>query len=78
VIGTAAVGAAVEFWEKTKFKGRIMDDSWEWFNQTRKLLIAAFEAGEIDYQQYINMNQKALRKILTVLEKCNDQELTIS
>jgi hypothetical protein len=46
-----------------------MDDSWDWYNQTRKLLIAAFEAGEIDYRQYVDMNQKALKKFLGNGEK---------
>jgi hypothetical protein len=51
-----------------------MEDSWDWYDQMRKLAIAAFEAGEIDYQQYVNMNQKALRKIITFAGKCNDQK----
>jgi hypothetical protein len=54
-----------------------MDDSWDWYNQSRKLVIAAFKAGEIDYQQYVDMNQKALKKFFGNGEKLGCPEKNI-
>jgi hypothetical protein len=44
-----------------------MEDSWDWYDQTRKILIAAFDAGEIDHQKYVNLNQAALKKFLATV-----------
>jgi hypothetical protein len=49
-----------------------MDDSWDWYDQTRKLLIAEFETGEIDYQEFVTKNQQALRRFLR-----NDSKMEI-
>ena len=51
-----------------------MDDSWDLYDQTRKLFIAAFAAGEIDYQQYVNKTQKALKEFLALVANLDNQK----
>jgi hypothetical protein len=51
-----------------------MDDSVDWYDQMRKWAITAFKAGEIDYQQFVNMNQKALTEYLKMLGKWKAQK----